>query len=152
MAIPSPPSTLGSSSLPAYTRRPGLEILFSPVMILWFLSSPYFRVMWMVLNGPSSRMSYFLIYPSSRRICAIASFILDEGTSTVSCFAVLALRILVSISAIGSLIVIRIASLFFLYQNSAFPIRTADAHTLRRSAFFQAADAFLRAALTSLPS
>ena len=48
-------------------------------------------------------MSYFLIYPSSSRICAIASFILDEGTSTVSCFAVFALRILVSISAIGSL-------------------------------------------------
>ena len=33
-------------------------------------------------------------------------FILDAGTSTVSCFAVFALRILVSISAIGSLIVI----------------------------------------------
>ena len=33
------------------------------------------------------------------------SFILEDGTSTVSCFAVFALRILVSISAIGSLIV-----------------------------------------------
>ena len=32
--------------------------------------------------------------------------VIDDGTSTVSCFAVLALRILVSISAIGSLIVI----------------------------------------------
>ena len=46
-----------------------------------------------------------------RRISAVLSgvdhiFIFDAGTSTVSCFAVLALRILVSISAIGSLIVI----------------------------------------------
>mgnify|MGYP002508582672 CR=1 FL=1 len=32
-------------------------------------------------------------------------FILEAGTSTVSCFAVFALRILVSISAIGSFIV-----------------------------------------------
>ena len=38
-----------------------------------------------------------------KRISAIAVFILDAGTSTVSCLAVFALRILVSISAIGSL-------------------------------------------------
>ena len=43
--------------------------------------------------------------PASKMKLAIASFILDEGTSTVSCLAVFALRILVSISAIGSLIV-----------------------------------------------
>jgi len=46
---------------------------------------------------------------------AIASFIFEEGTSTVSCFAVFALRILVSISAIGSFIAIFIfASLIIL--------------------------------------
>ena len=44
--------------------------------------------------------------PASKIKIAIAGILLDEGTSTVSCFAVFALRILVSISAIGSLIVI----------------------------------------------
>ena len=43
---------------------------------------------------------------------AIAVFILDAGTSTVSCFAVFALRILVSISAIGSLIVMLVSSCY----------------------------------------
>src|SRR5574344_57339 len=66
-----------------------------------------------VLKLPSSTISYFAIYPSFRRISAIAIFILDAGTSTVSCFAVFALRILVSISAIGSLIVIWIVLLFY---------------------------------------
>src|SRR5699024_1890344 len=42
-----------------------------------------------------------------------ASFILEAGTSTVSCLAVFALRILVSISAIGSFVVIsRLLSCF----------------------------------------
>ena len=41
-----------------------------------------------------------------KRISAIEIFILEAGTSTVSCFAVFALRILVSISAIGSLVII----------------------------------------------
>ena len=50
--------------------------------------------------------------PSSKMKLAIAQILLDEGTSTVSCFAVFALRILVSISAIGSLIDICFASLF----------------------------------------
>ena len=51
--------------------------------------------------------------PSSKMKLAIASFILEAGTSTVSCFAVFALRILVSISAIGSLIVIWVLPPFF---------------------------------------
>ena len=59
-----------------------------------------------VLKEPSSLMSYALIKPSFNKISAIAVFILEAGISTVSCFAVFALRILVSISAIGSLIVI----------------------------------------------
>ena len=106
IAVPSPPNTLGSSSLFAYTRRPGFEILLRPEITFSFLSAPYFNVMWIVLKHPSSTMSYFAIYPSLKRISAIAIFILDAGTSTVSCLAVFALRILVSISAIGSLIVI----------------------------------------------
>ena len=106
IAIPSPPNTLGSSSAPAYTLSPGLEILLSPVMIFSFLSAPYFNVITIVLKEPSSLMSYALMKPSFNKISAIAVFILEAGISTVSCFAIFALRILVSISAIGSLIVI----------------------------------------------
>jgi hypothetical protein len=43
--------------------------------------------------------------PSSFRILAIASFNLDDDTNTASCLAMVALRIRVSISAIGSEIV-----------------------------------------------
>ena len=85
-------------------------------MILSFFVSPYFSVMWIVLNTPSSTRSYFAMYPSSRRMFAIAIFILDAGTSTVSCFAVLALRILVSISAIGSVIVMLVSSYYSLLR------------------------------------
>src|SRR5580692_4102501 len=42
--------------------------------------------------------------PSSWRICAMAFFVRDAGTSTVLWLAVLALRMRVSISAIGSVI------------------------------------------------
>ena len=66
IAIPKPPSTLGSSSLPAYTRRPGFEILLSPVMIFSFLSAPYFNVMRIVLKLPSSTISYFPLYPDKQ--------------------------------------------------------------------------------------
>ena len=42
-AIPNPFKTLGSSSALTYTRNPGLEILFNPVITLSFFS-PYFSV------------------------------------------------------------------------------------------------------------
>jgi hypothetical protein len=45
IAVPSPPNTLGTLSLEAYTRRPGLEILLRPVITFSFLSTPYFNVM-----------------------------------------------------------------------------------------------------------
>ena len=106
IAIPKPPKTFGRFSLPAYTRRPGLEILLRPEIIFSFLSAPYFNVMRIVLKFPSSTMSYFAMYPSSKRMSAIANLILEAGTSTVSCLAVFALRILVSISAIGSFVII----------------------------------------------
>ena len=47
-AILKPPRTRGSSSLPAYTRRPGLEILLMPV-ITFSLLEPYFNVTFSVL-------------------------------------------------------------------------------------------------------
>ena len=42
--------------------------------------------------------------PSSLRTLAIATLILDDGISTLSCFADTPLRIRVSMSAIGSVI------------------------------------------------
>ena len=54
-------------------------------------------------NMPFTKEGGKLWLRSSNKMLAIASFILDDGTSTVSCLAVFALRILVSISAIGSL-------------------------------------------------
>src|SRR3970282_1626402 len=46
----------------------------------------------------------FLMKPSSLRISAILTFSFEEGTSTFSCSARLALRMRVSRSAIGSVI------------------------------------------------
>ena len=48
--------------------------------------------------------------PSSLRTFAIASLIFEDGISTLSCFADTALRIRVSISAMGSVIVTYSAS------------------------------------------
>ena len=54
IATPKPPSTFGIFSTSAYTRSPGLEILFNPEIILSFLSAPYFNAIRIVLNAPSS--------------------------------------------------------------------------------------------------
>ena len=43
IAIPKPLSTVGTSSAFAYTRNPGFEILFKPVITRSFFS-PYFKV------------------------------------------------------------------------------------------------------------
>src|SRR3989304_9893224 len=51
-----------------------------------------------------SRILNFLINPSARRIFATSTFNLDVGMSTLSWTAWLAFLILVSISAIGSVI------------------------------------------------
>src|SRR5699024_1990702 len=97
-----------------------------------FLSAPYFNVILIVLKLPSSIRSYFVIYPSFTRMSAIATFILEAGTSTVSCFAVFALRILVSISAIGSLIVIfnfLLMEWFILFPDCGYPFsRSSPEH------------------------
>ena len=57
IAIPSPPNTLGSSSAPAYTLSPGLEILLSPVMIFSFLSAPYFNVITIASPGQKNEQN-----------------------------------------------------------------------------------------------
>src|SRR5688500_14450314 len=53
---------------------------------------------------PSPLITKLLMYPSSLRIRAISSFNFEAGTSTRECFAAMALRIRVNMSAIGSVI------------------------------------------------
>jgi hypothetical protein len=52
--------------------------------------------------------------PSSLRILVIAILVLEAGIDTVSCRTIIALRILVNISAIGSEVVITTYQLAFL--------------------------------------
>src|SRR5579859_2828984 len=83
-------------------RRPGRLMRRSPVMTP-VLRSPYRsdRRSWCgaFLSSSKSAMN-----PSFLRIFAISSFMRDGGSSTWSCRAVIALRMRVSISAIGSVI------------------------------------------------
>ena len=51
MAMPRPPNTLGTSSLRAYTRKPGLLIRRNPVTTL-SLFGPYFRPILILPCGP----------------------------------------------------------------------------------------------------
>src|SRR2546422_908080 len=51
---------------------------------------------------PSPFTTKLLMYPSSFRMRAISSFSFEAGISTRECFAAIALRIRVNISAIGS--------------------------------------------------
>src|SRR5665647_129442 len=89
IAVPSPPSTLGNDSFLAYTRRPGLETRLMPEMTR-SLFLPYLSSTWM--TSPCS------------------TFIREEGISTMLCRAVLPLRTRVSMSAMGSVIDMVLAS------------------------------------------
>ncbi len=64
----------------------------------------YLRVITIFFAMPSPSNATAETYPSSRSISAICTFILEEGTSTVSLFAIMAFLMRVSISAIGSVI------------------------------------------------
>src|SRR6478672_4794930 len=57
-----------------------------------------------MVRGPSALVSKSRMKPSSLRTFAIATLIFEDGMSTLSCFAETALRIRVSISAMGSVI------------------------------------------------
>src|SRR5215467_5111163 len=103
MATPIPPRMLGILSLPTYTRRPGLETRTRPEMIFSLLG-PYLRYTRSVPCFLSSMRRKFLMNPSSLRISVIRTLSLEDGMSTFSCSARLALRMRVSRSAIGSLI------------------------------------------------
>src|SRR5580700_45808 len=77
--------------------------------MIFSFSGPYRSAMRIVPCGPASSRSKLSMNPSSRRICAIACLTREAGTSTVLWFAVLALRMRVSMSAIGSVIDIYIS-------------------------------------------
>src|SRR5881227_2316135 len=101
-ATPMPPRIDGIRSRVTYTRRPGVDTRTSPEIILSF-APPYLRYTRSVPCVASSSSRKFLMKPSSFRISATRTLSLDAGMSTFSCSARLALRMRVSMSAIGSL-------------------------------------------------
>src|SRR5688572_30277920 len=100
MTTPRPPSTRGMSVLAAYTRRPGLLTRLRPLMTGTLPTYLSWRRRKSV--GPSRVSSKASMKPSSRRISAMARFVLDAGTRTSVWRARLPLRIRVSMSATGS--------------------------------------------------
>src|SRR6266571_1655429 len=99
-----------------YTRRPGVETRTSPE-IIFSLPTPYLRYTRSIPCFLSSSTRKFLMNPSSFRISAMRTLSREEGMSTFSCSARLALRTRVSMSAIGSL-------------RMALPARLHDARNL----------------------
>src|SRR5580698_9256776 len=71
-------------------------------LITFSFSGPYLSWMRMKPCGPSVTRSKLTTKPSSTRICAIACLGRDAGISTVLWLAIFALRMRVSISAMGS--------------------------------------------------
>src|SRR5579862_3058577 len=88
-------------------RRPGLEIRRRPAMVR-ARSEEYLSRISSTLPGPlvAGATVKLSMYPSRSRMRARFSFTLELGIFTVSCMAVLALRRRVSMSAMGSVIVI----------------------------------------------
>src|SRR5580658_11104680 len=87
-------------------RRPGLDTRRSPPMVR-VRSGAYLSLISRTLPGPvvAGVTSKPPMYPSRSRMSARDSFSLEVGILTVSCIAVLALRMRVSMSAMGSVIV-----------------------------------------------
>src|SRR5450830_223933 len=98
---PSPPSTRGISVLRAYTRNPGLLMRLSPETT-GALPSTYLSVTRSTWCTPSRSSWTSAIKPSSTRIRAISRLVREAGTTTSACRARDALRMRVSMSAIGS--------------------------------------------------
>src|SRR5881394_46041 len=84
-------------------RLPGFDTRFRPVSTRSRLR-PYLSSTTSTLYGswPGSTTWKPRMYPSSSRMRAICSFSFEEGISTRSCSALLALRMRVSMSATGS--------------------------------------------------
>src|SRR5699024_10063020 len=121
IATPSPPRTLGSSVDLAYTRRPGFEMRRTPEMARSRLSE-YFssRTRFLPTSASSSRAPR--MYPSAFRMSAMWLFNFEYGIDTVSWYAPEAFRIRVSMSAIGSVMVMSFAS-----SSPGFPPSDRDA-------------------------
>src|SRR3954453_15044108 len=105
--MPMPPRTRGTSVAALYTRRPGFDTRLIPEIVR-LRSGVYFIVIVSLSPGllGSSATSKPSMYPSCWRILASATLSFDDGISVRSCIAMFALRIRVSMSAIGSVIVI----------------------------------------------
>src|SRR5450432_2619153 len=101
MTMPSPPSTRGMSVLRAYTRRPGLLIRLRPETT-GTLPSTYLSCRRRIMSVPSRSSATSAMKPSAFRIRAISRLVREAGTSTSVWRARDALRIRVSMSAIGS--------------------------------------------------
>src|SRR5215510_10978834 len=115
-ATPIPARMDGILSRPTYTRRPGVETRTSPEIIFSF-PTPYLRYTRSIPCFLSSSTRKFLMKPSSFRISAMRTLSREQGMSTFSCSARLALRMRVRRSAIGSL-------------RMALPARLHDARNL----------------------
>src|SRR5262245_10846897 len=99
-----PARMVGIFSWATYTRRPGDDTRTRPEIIC-SLPGPYLRYTRSVpcfLSSSSTRK--FLMNPSVLRISATRTLSFEDGMSTFSCSARLALRMRVSMSAIGSLL------------------------------------------------
>src|SRR5437016_2751186 len=101
-ATPMPPRIDGIRSRVTYTRRPGVDTRTRPEIILSF-APPYLRYTRSVPCVASSSSRKFLMKPSSLRSSAMRTLSREAGMSTFSCSARLALRMRVSMSAMGSL-------------------------------------------------
>src|SRR6266508_4018724 len=108
MAMPMPPSTRGTLSAFVYTRRPGLDTRRNPEIVR-LRSGVYFIAIRRRGRGYEESSSTLEpeMYPSCSRIFASATFSFDDGITTSSWNATFALRIRVSMSATGSVIVMR---------------------------------------------
>src|SRR5882724_7526184 len=84
-------------------RRPGRDTRTRPVMTR-SLPAPYLRYTRSVPGVFSSIRRKFLMKPSLFRISVIRTLSLEDGMSTFSCSALLAFRIRVRRSAMGSVI------------------------------------------------
>src|SRR3990170_8293996 len=103
ITTPIPPRMRGIALRSVYSRSPGRLARRSPERIC-SLRGPYLSVTRMTPCGPRSMKRQSAMKPSSFRMRAISIFNLLAGTSAWSCRAVFALRICVSMSAIGSVI------------------------------------------------
>src|SRR6266850_2326791 len=127
-ATPIPARMDGIRSRPTYTRRPGVETRTSPEIIR-SLPTPYLRYTRSIPCFLSSSTRKFLMNPSSFRISAMRTLSREDGMSTFSCSARLALRTRVSMSAIGSLR-IRLPALLQDARNLALERQLAEAERI----------------------